>query len=154
MRKKTRPPMVEAARPVKRRARRPAVAGGHVTAFSSAALPGWGALSDASPRKTARASSKTLGSTLSSMTTARFVLWLFGVGIAATFYVGHVQATQGTFERLYRLKKTNLALLLERDRLKGELDHATGPTVIYPKAHQLGLKEGFEYGPTLTTTLN
>jgi len=87
------------------------------------------------------------------MTTARFALWLFGVGIAATFYVGHVQATQGTFERLHGLTKTNLGLLLERDRLKGELDHATGPTVIYAKARELGLKEGFVYGPSLTITL-
>jgi len=87
------------------------------------------------------------------MTTARFALWLFGVGIAATFYVGHVQATQSTFERLHGLTKTNLGLLLERDRLKGELDHATGPTVIYAKARELGLKEGFVYGPSLTITL-
>ena len=88
------------------------------------------------------------------MTTAHFVLWLFGIGIAATLYVGHVQATQNTFERLHARRKANLQFLLERDRLKGELDHATGATVIYPKASELGLTEGFEYGQTLTLTLN
>ncbi len=139
MRKKTRPPMVEPVRPVKRRSRRPAVGQSHVATASSVVLPGWGALSDVSPKRTARVSSKRLG----SMPTARFVMWVFGVGIAATLYIGHVQATQRTFERLHQLKKTNLRLLLERGRLKGELDHATGPTVIYPKAYKLGLKEGF-----------
>lgn len=149
MRKKRRPPMVEAAHPVKRRARRPRVESSHAASASSVALPGWGALSDVTPRKTVSDAARSFG----SMTTARFVLWLFGVGVVATFYVGHVQATQQTFERLHEMRKTNLRLLLERDRLKGELDHATGPTVIYPKAYELGLKEGFEYGPTLTKTL-
>ena len=140
--------MVEAVRPVKRRARRPAAAMSYAAASSSVALPGWKALSDVSPRRAARTSAKPSG----SITTPRFIAWLFGIGIAATFYVGHVQATQKTFESLHLLKKTNLHLVLERDRLKGQLDHATGPTVIYPKAYLLGLREGFEYGPTLTLT--
>jgi hypothetical protein len=149
MRKKTRQAAVDVVRPAKRRASK-TVPERHVTTTGqSVTLPGWGALSDVSPRQRAGSSAKPFG----SMTTARFAVWLFGAGIAATLYVGHVQATQATFERLYGIRKVNLQLQLERDRLKGELDHATGPTMIYPKAYELGLKEGFEYGPSLTLTL-
>ena len=149
MRKKTKQAAVDAVRPEKRRAGKTA-SERHVTnGAQSVSLPGWGALSDVSPRRGGKSSVKSFR----SMTTARFALWLFGAGIAATLYVGHVQATQATFERLHRTRKANLQLQLERDRLKGELDHATGPTVIYPKAYELGLIEGFEYGPTLTLSL-
>jgi hypothetical protein len=109
------------------------------------ALPGW----DALPGGTSRRKSKQFWQRLDSVTTARFARWLFGIGVAVTLYVGHVGATQSTYERLHAIQKENLRLHLERDRLKGELDHATGPTVIYPRAHKLGLEEGLAYGRTI-----
>jgi hypothetical protein len=136
MRKKKSLPMVEEARPTKR---------ARTGAASSIALPGWEAL----PGGSSKRKSKQFWQRLDSVSTARFTRWLFGIGVAATLYVGHVHATQSTFERLHAIRKENLRLHLERDRLKGELDHATGPTVIYPRAHKLGLEEGLEYGETI-----
>lgn len=115
---------------------------------STAALPDWRALSNVTSHGSARKTARPFA----SLTTSRFALWLCGIGVAATLYVGHVHGTQQKYEELHALRKENLKLRLERDRLQGELDLATGPTVIYPKAHDLGLKEGFEYGPTLTIT--
>jgi hypothetical protein len=145
MAKDRKKPMVEPARRGGSRRGRHSSAGPANGAATAAALPDWSALSEVAPRRRAKAASP--GS--SRLTTARFALWLFGIGIATTLYVGHVHATQDLFERLHALRKENLRLHLERDRLKGELDHALGPTVIYPKANALGLHEGFEYGPTL-----
>ena len=137
--------MVEIVRRKKRRTSRGASGPHAATTAGSAALPGWSALSKVAPL---RSSSKS-APLVTSITTARFVLWLFGIGVAATLYVGHVHATQRTFENLHALRKQNLQLHLERDHLRGQLDHATGPTIIYPKAYELGLKEGFDYGPSL-----
>ena len=84
------------------------------------------------------------------MTTASFAIWLFAIAIGGTLYVGHVHGTQQTFEQLHALRKENTRLHMERDRLKGELDHAMGPAMIYPKAYELGLEEGLEYGPVVS----
>jgi hypothetical protein len=137
--------MVQDSRPVKRRAGRSVSSSDQLGADTTATLPDWGALAGVSRQSVA---SKRSG-LLESVTTARFVRWLFVVAVGATLYVGHVHATQATYERLHALRKENLRLHLERDRLQGQLDHATGPTVIYPKAQEMGLREGFEYGPTL-----
>ena len=140
--------MVE-SKPRKARSSGGAIARKRVTATSGAAvpavLPGWMALSDLSTGRGHR----TRTNIFDSISTSRFVIWLAAAGLAATLYVGHVYATQQTFEDLHALRKENLWLHLERDRLQGELDHALGPTRIYPKAQALGLREGFEYGPNL-----
>ena len=141
-------PMVEPARRSKRRDGQRFATSRGAGASISAALPGWGALSQVSQQRSSKSAVQGTG----TLTTARFALWLFAVAIAATLYVGHVHATQYTFESLHALRKENLRLHLEHDRIRGELDHALGPTVIYPSANKLGLKEGFEYGPTLTLT--
>jgi hypothetical protein len=110
-----------------------------------AAVPGWDALTHSMPRsaKTARAANQT------SLTTARYTLWLTGLALAFTLYVGHVHATQQVYESLHALKKENLHLHLQLDQLRGELDRTAGPAVLYPKARRLGLKEGASYGPTI-----
>lgn len=146
MRKSKRPKMVDERRPVKRSAGRGVSKANLVLAGSSTTLPDWGALSGMSTKRRARSR---IGF-FSTMTTARFAKWLFGMGIAVTLYVGHVHSTQSLYEQLHAVRKENLRLHMERDRLKGEFDHATGPTIIYPRAHALGLDEGFEYGGTLT----
>lgn len=143
MAKKKRLPMVDDARPVRRRAGRSASL--HYAGASSAAPPGWEALSGMGSRHSGAQFWRPIG----SLSTAAFAKWLLTAAVGVTLYVGHVHATQQTFERLHALRKENLRLHLERDRLQGELDHATGPTVIYPKAHRLGLKESLAYGPTL-----
>lgn len=109
------------------------------------AIPGWEALSKAAPqRKKPDASA-----TQPTVTTARFALWLTGLALSATLYVGHVHATQQLYESLHALKKNNLRLHLTLDQLRGELDRSAGPAVLYPKARRLGLKEGYGFGPTI-----
>jgi hypothetical protein len=111
----------------------------------AAEIPGWDALTKAVPRR-----SKGAGAgTKQSITTAHFALWLTGMALAATLYVGHVHATQQLFETLHTLKKDNLRLHLNLDQLRGEMDRAAGPAVLYPEARRLGLKEGYAFGPTI-----
>lgn len=108
-------------------------------------VPGWDALSKSVPRRSKRA----VRSGEPRLTTARFALWLTALALGATLYVGHVHATQQTFETLHAAKKENLRLHLTLDQIKGELDRTAGPAVLYPKARRLGLKEGFTFGPTI-----
>ncbi len=108
-------------------------------------VPGWDALSKSVPRRSRR----TEREEQPRLTTARFTLWLTGLALGATLYVGHVHATQQLFETLHAAKKENLRLHLTLDQLKGELDRTAGPAVLYPKARRLGLKEGFAFGPTI-----
>lgn len=140
-RKRKRKLMVE---PIRRTTRR---VGGRTSAAQASVastLPGWDSLSG-----TSRPKSRSVLVTGSAISTAQFAIWLFGAALLVTAYVGHVHATQTTFEEVHALRKERLQLVLTRDRLKGELDLATGPTVIYRKAQELGLREGFSYGPTI-----
>jgi len=108
-------------------------------------LPGWEALTKAKPPK----ASRTVGTDESSLTTARYAMWLTGMALAVTLYVGHVHATQQLFESLHGLKKENLHLHLRLDQLHGELDRTAGPAVLHPKARRLGLQEGPLLGPPI-----
>ncbi len=66
-----------------------------------------------------------------------------------TLYVGHVQATQDVLADVQELRRENLRLHLRYNRVKGEFDRMTGPEVIYRRAKELGLEEGFAYGPAI-----
>ena len=109
------------------------------------AVPGWDTLSKAArPRR-----KQTAATVIPKLTTARFALWLTGLALTATLYVGHVHATQRLYETLHVLKKDNLRLHLKLDQLKGELDRTAGPAVLHPKARRLGLQEGAVTGPVI-----
>lgn len=64
-------------------------------------------------------------------------------------YIGHVYATQDLLDSLEPVRRENLQLHLEMDRLRGKLEEATGPAVIYRRAAQLGLQEGGPYNATI-----
>lgn len=88
---------------------------------------------------------------LQSVSTKRFGLVVLLIAALFTLYIGHIHATQDLLSALQQTRRENLQLHLKYNRLKGEFDRVTGPAVIYERADALGLKEGFAYGPTITT---
>lgn len=78
-------------------------------------------------------------------------LMLYALAAAALFtaYVWHVYATREALQEMQRLRREHLQLVLQYNRLRGELDRATSPAVIYERARVLGLEEGFSYGPVV-----
>jgi len=71
----------------------------------------------------------------------RFAALLLGLAVLFTLYVGHVHATQQVLMDVQTARQANHTLHLKHNRLKGEFDHATGPSVIYERARALGLQE-------------
>jgi len=79
----------------------------------------------------------------------RFYLVLLVMLLGVVGYVGHVYATKQLYRSLQTARSQNLALHLKHNRLRGELDAATAPSVVVSRALALGLEEGMVYGPTV-----
>lgn len=79
----------------------------------------------------------------------RFYLALLVLLVAVVGYVGHIYATKQLYRSLQTARAENLALHLKHNRLRGELDAATAPSVVVGRALALGLEEGIAYGPTI-----
>lgn len=109
------------------------------------ALPGWGDLSSAEGSSLAART----GSLLERTSTGRFALFVMVLAAAVTLYVGHVHATQDLLVRLQDAQQENQRLHIKYDRLSGEFDRATGPSVVYKRAKELGLEESVVSGPTI-----
>lgn len=109
------------------------------------ALPGWGDLSSAEGSSLAARA----GSLLERTSTGRFALLVLVLAAAVTLYVGHVHATQDLLVRLQDAQQENQRLHIKYDRLSGEFDRATGPSVVYKRAKELGLEERIVSGPTI-----
>lgn len=108
-------------------------------------LPGWNDLSGANEKKR----KVRTPAYLERVSTIRFALLVMLLAAAFTAYVGHVHATQALFAELQQARKENLRLHLKHDRLQGNYDRATGPSVVYDRARALGLEEDITYGPTI-----
>jgi hypothetical protein len=92
---------------------------------------------------------KRSASRFDGISTFRFALLLFAVAAGFTLYVGHVHATQDLVAEVQQVRRENMRLHLQYNRLKGEFDGATGPVEVYDRARALGLEEGIAYGPTI-----
>lgn len=112
----------------------------------SDALPGWNDLTGANRLSGNRAKGSTF---LERVSTTRFALLIVGVAVLFTLYVGHVHATQDLLAQVQQERRENLRLHLKHNRLKGEFDRMVGPAVIYERAHELGLVEEPDFGPTI-----
>jgi hypothetical protein len=86
---------------------------------------------------------------IDNVSTIRFGLVLLALAAVFTLYIGHVHATQDLLDDLQQVRRENLQLHLEDNRLKGTFDRLTGPSVVYQRAGAMGLKEGIAYGPTI-----
>jgi len=85
------------------------------------------------------------------VSTLRFAFLVVSVATVFTLYIGHVYQTQDMLDELQQLRRDNLHLHLHHNQLRGELDKATGPSVIYARAPALGLQDGFAYASTVRT---
>ena len=114
---------------------------------SAAVLPGWKDLAKQNERNPGRRQSGP--AFIEKLSTGRFVLLLLAAVMVLALYVGHVHATQDLAAELQQVRKENLKLHLKLNRLKGDFDRATGPSVIYRRARALGLEESIDYGPMI-----
>jgi len=108
-------------------------------------LPGWDDLIS----KNERLSGRDRNTIFDAVPTRRFALIILLIASLFTLYVGHVHATQEVLANVLELRRENLRLHLEYNRLKGEYDRQVGPAIIYQRARRLGLEEGIVYGPTI-----
>jgi len=113
---------------------------------STDTLPGWRELATSNKREEHRPRSV---ASIENVSTLRFGMVLLALATVFTLYIGHVHATQDVLAELQRARRDNLQLHLELNRLKGDFDRATGPSVVYQRARSMGLEEGIAYGPTI-----
>ena len=109
------------------------------------ALPGWSDIQDLNQRKSTSLRRGT--AFLERISTGRFALIVAGFGVLCTLYVGHVHTTRHILAELERERQENLRLHLQYNRLKGDFDQMVGPSVIYERAHALGLVTDPAPGP-------
>ncbi|MCS3829972.1 hypothetical protein GGP91_002058 [Salinibacter ruber] len=110
------------------------------------ALPSWTDLEPSQNRR--RRTSE--GAFLENVSTLRFSLLILAVAAVFTLYVGHVHATTDLYNQLQQARTENQRLHLKRNRLQGEFGRQVGPSVIYERARELGLKGSVTYGPPIT----
>lgn len=110
------------------------------------ALPSW---TDLEPSRNRRRDTSD-GAFLERVSTIRFALLLLAIAGTFTLYVGHVHATTDLLNQLQEARATNQQLHLKHNRLKGEFDRRTGPSVIYERAREMGLRASVSYGPPIT----
>ena len=110
-----------------------------------ATLPSWDDLISKNERRSGRDRYRSLD----AVPTRRFALLILFVASLFTLYVGHVHATQEILADVQDLRRENLRLHLEYNRLKSDFDRQVGPAVLYERARILGLEEGIVYGPTI-----
>jgi hypothetical protein len=112
------------------------------------ALPNW---SDLDPKRNQSLQDDDGdGSFLQRVSTVRFALGVLAVAALFTLYVGHVHATQQLLSDVQQARSVNQTLHLKHNRLKGAYDRKTGPSVIYERARELGLRERLPRSPVLT----
>lgn len=114
------------------------------TARSAVRLPSWRELAR---RETLAAA--TIRSERPRLSVRRLMVYVLAAAALFTGYVWHVYATREALQEVQRLRREHLQLVLEYNRLRGELDRATSPAVVYERARALGLEEGFTYGPVV-----
>ncbi len=110
------------------------------------ALPSWTDLEPSQNRR--RRTSE--GAFLENVSTLRFSLLILAVGAVFTLYVGHVHATTDLYNQLQQARTENQRLHLKHNRLQGEFGRQVGPSVIYERARELGLRGSVTYGPPIT----
>ena len=122
-------------------------------AATSAKLPGWSDLAGKKNKATKKKSAKGVKPGLvDGVPTLRFAVLLVAACALFTLYVGHIYATQALVADVQTLRKDNLRLVLKHNRLRGEFDRMTSPTVILDRAAALGLAPSGDYAPTIHLT--
>ncbi len=115
----------------------------------TAALPGWGDLAAKGEAVRTGGAKADRPGLMDGVPTLRFAVLLVAACALFTLYVGHIYATQALVEDVQALRKENLRLVLKHNRLRGEFDRMTAPTVILDRAAALGLEPSPGYAPTI-----
>jgi hypothetical protein len=84
--------------------------------------------------------------------TLRFALLLALACAALTLYVGHLYASQTLVDEVQELRRENLRLVMQQNRLRGEFDRMTAPSVILNRAEAIGLHGSGDYAPVIIIT--
>lgn len=147
----TRRPRSTRKAPAKSASRTRPARGGRKTTASASGLPSWGDLASKKGATTRRAKAPKRG-LVEGVPTLRFALFMVVVCALFTLYVGHVYATQALAVEVQQLQRENHRLVLKHNRLRGEFDRMTSPSVILHRAEALGLESGSAYGPTISLT--
>jgi hypothetical protein len=112
-------------------------------------LPGWSDLAAKKSGAVRKAGREAKPSLVDGVPTFRFAVLLVAACTLFTLYVGHVYATQSLVSEVQQLRKDNGRLVLKRNRLAGEFDRRTSPSVILGRAEALGLEPSSAYAPTI-----
>ena len=88
-------------------------------------------------------------SIVARVSTVRFAVMVFVIAGLITFYIGHVYKSQDLLNELQVERRENLRLHLQHNSLLGRYNEAIGPSVIYGRAPDVGLQEGFDYAATI-----
>lgn len=138
------------SRPVsKRRRRKPSK-----RSVATSGLPGWSDLAAKKNGAVRKGGREAKPSLVDGVPTFRFAVLLVAACALFTLYVGHVYATQALVSEVQQLRKDNSRLVLKRNRLAGEFDRMTSPSVILSRAEALGLESSSEYAPTILLDTN
>lgn len=127
-----------------------------------AGLPAWGDLKAVQPGPLAKRAGRAAGGAkqatkraavragrarpLDAVPSLRFGLLVLLGCLVVTLFVSHVYATRATLGDLQDARRENERLRLTHQRLQGEVDQMTGPSVVMRRAAALGLEEGVAYG--------
>ena len=117
-------------------------------------LPGWSDLAAKKSGAVRKGGREAKPSLVDGVPTFRFAVLLVAACALFTLYVGHVYATQSLVSEVQQLRKENSRLVLKRNRLAGEFDRMTSPSVILGRAEALGLESSSEYAPTILLDAN
>ena len=128
-------------------------------------LPAWGDLKVVQPGPLAKRAGRAAGGAkqatqraakkaskarvLDAVPSLRFGLLTLLACVVVTLFVSHVYATRATLGDLQDARRANERLRLTHQRLQGEVDQMTGPSVVMRRAAALGLEEGVAYGPPI-----
>ena len=93
-------------------------------------------------------------SVVARVPTWRFALLVFAIAGALTLYIGHIYKSQDLLDVLQAERRENLRLYLHYNSLLGQYNEATGPGVIYERAPETGLGEGYDYEGIIRPVVN
>lgn len=108
----------------------------------------WAELAGKAPAADARRKERAPGF-VDAYSTLRFGLILALACAAVTLFVGHLYSSQALVQEVQELRRDQLRLALQHNRLRGEFDRMTAPAVILQRAEGLGLRTSGEYAPTI-----
>lgn len=84
-----------------------------------------------------------------AISTRRYGLVIILLAVVGTLYIGHQYESQKLVEEVQQLRGERTRLVLQKNRLKGEFDEMTAPSVILRRAEALGLQSGGHYAPPI-----